>query len=86
MIRTGLCRRATTKPVPFSGWRTASRGHASATLAVETYGKFVQVQRISEEGLATIRDTIATLAETEGLLAHRDAVLARFGDGAEAER
>ena len=65
---------------------TGGLARSSSGLAVETYGKFVQVQRISEEGLATIRDTIATLAEAEGLLAHRDAVLARFGDEAEAER
>ena len=59
---------------------TGGLARASGGLAVESYGKFVQVQRISEEGLATIRDTVATLAEAEGLLAHRDAVLARFGD------
>ena len=65
---------------------TGGLARSSGGLAVETFGKFVQVQRISREGLATIRDTIATLAEAEGLLAHRDAVLARFGDDAEAER
>jgi histidinol dehydrogenase len=59
---------------------TGGLARSSGGLAVETYGKFVQVQRISEDGLATIRDTIATLAQAEGLLAHRDAVLARFGD------
>jgi histidinol dehydrogenase len=46
----------------------------------------VQVQRIDREGLATIRDTISTLAEAEGLLAHRDAVLARFDDDPEPGR
>ena len=65
---------------------TGGLARSSGGLAVEAYGRFVQVQRISEEWLATIRDTIATLAEAEGLLAHRDAVLARFGDAAEAER
>ena len=65
---------------------TGGLARSSGGLAVETFGKFVQVQRISREGLATIRDTIATLAEAEGLLAHRDAVLARFGEEAEAER
>jgi histidinol dehydrogenase len=59
---------------------TGGLARSSGGLAVEAFGKFVQVQRISEEGLAAIRDTIATLAEAEGLLAHRDAVLARFGD------
>jgi histidinol dehydrogenase len=47
-------------------------------LAVETYGKFVQVQRIDRHGLAGIAETITTLAETEGLLAHRDAVTERL--------
>ena len=59
---------------------TGGLARASGALAVESYGKFVQVQRIDREGLATIRETIATLAETEGLLAHRDAVEIRFED------
>ena len=41
-MRTSLWRRATTKPVPASGWGTAARGQASATLAVETYGTCAQ--------------------------------------------
>ena len=67
---------------------TGGLARSSGGLAVEAYGKFVQVQRIDREGLETIRDTIATLAEAEGLLAHRDAVLARFeGDaGTEDDR
>ena len=54
-------------------------------MAVETYGKFSQVQRITREGLAALRPTIRTLAEAEGLLAHRDAVEARFDDPATTE-
>jgi len=57
---------------------TGGLARSSGGLAVEAYGKFVQVQRIDRAGLAGIRDTIATLAEAEGLLAHRDAVVARF--------
>ena len=53
---------------------TGGLARSSGGLAVEAYGKFVQVQRIDREGLAAIRDTITTLAEAEGLLAHRDAV------------
>jgi histidinol dehydrogenase len=64
---------------------TGGLARSSGGLAVEAYGKFVQVQRLDREGLATIRDTIATLAEAEGLLAHRDAVLARFDDDPEPE-
>ena len=57
---------------------TGGLARGSGGLAVETYGKFIQVQRVSREGLASIRDTIATLAEAEGLFAHRDAVELRF--------
>jgi histidinol dehydrogenase len=64
---------------------TGGLARSSGGLAVEAYGKFVQVQRIDREGLETIRDTIATLAEAEGLLAHRDAVLARFDGDAGTE-
>jgi histidinol dehydrogenase len=59
---------------------TGGLARGSGGLAVESYGKFVQVQRISREGLAGIRETIGTLAEAEGLLAHRDAVEIRFRD------
>jgi histidinol dehydrogenase len=65
---------------------TGGLARSSGGLAVEAYGKFVQIQRIDREGLETIRDTIATLAEAEGLLAHRDAVLARFEDDSESKR
>lgn len=47
-------------------------------LGVESYGKFVQVQRLSREGLVGIASTVATLAEIEGLLVHRDAVTDRL--------
>ncbi len=59
---------------------TGGLARGSGGLAVETYGKFVQVQRVDREGLAHIRDTVKTLAEAEGLLAHRDAVEIRFRD------
>ena len=56
-------------------------------LAVEAYGRYSQVQRITRDGLAALRPTIRTLAEAEGLLAHRDAVEARFTtDDREAHR
>jgi len=59
---------------------TGGLARGSSGLAVETYGKFVQVQRVTREGLASIRETIGTLAEAEGLLAHRDAVERRFSE------
>jgi histidinol dehydrogenase len=61
---------------------TGGLARGCGPLAVETFGKFSQVQRMTREGLATLRPTIRVLAEAEGLLAHRDAVEARFGDGA----
>jgi histidinol dehydrogenase len=59
---------------------TGGLARASGALSVETYGKFTQIQRVTREGLAGIRETIGTLAEAEGLLAHRDAVEIRFRD------
>jgi histidinol dehydrogenase len=57
---------------------TGGLARSSGPLAVENFGHFVQVQRVSREGLAAVRETIGELATAEGLLAHRDAVEARF--------
>ena len=57
---------------------TGGLARASGGLSVEAYGKFTQVQRVTEAGLTSIRATVATLANAEGLTAHRDAVEARF--------
>ena len=57
---------------------TGGLARSSSALAVEAFGKFVQVQRITREGLAGIAETVAALAEAEGLHAHRDAVVRRF--------
>jgi histidinol dehydrogenase len=57
---------------------TGGLARSCGPLAVETYGKYNQVQRISREGLLALRPAIRTLAEAEGLLAHRDAVDVRF--------
>jgi histidinol dehydrogenase len=61
---------------------TGGLARSCGPLAVETFGKFNQVQRITREGLAALRPTIRILAEAEGLLAHRDAVEVRFEDDA----
>jgi histidinol dehydrogenase len=63
---------------------TGGLARACGPLAVETFGKFNQVQRITREGLATLRPAIRALAEAEGLLAHRDAVETRFDDAGPA--
>ena len=60
---------------------TGGLARSSGGLAVESYGKFVQVQRITRDGLAGIAETITTLAEAEGLHVHRDAVTRRFEPG-----
>ena len=65
---------------------TGGLARACGPLAVETFGKFNQVQRITREGLAALRPSIVTLAEAEGLLAHRDAVEVRFADDAPPRR
>jgi histidinol dehydrogenase len=59
---------------------TGGLARGCGALAVETFGKYNQVQRITRDGLAALRPTIRTLAEAEGLLAHRDAVEVRFED------
>jgi histidinol dehydrogenase len=57
---------------------TGGLARGCGPLGVETFGRYSQVQRITPEGLAALRPSIRTLAEAEGLLAHRDAVEARF--------
>jgi len=57
---------------------TGGLARACGPLAVETFGKYSQIQRITREGLAVLRPAIRALAEAEGLLAHRDAVEVRF--------
>ena len=59
---------------------TGALARSSGALSTEAYGKFVQVQRITREGLAAIRETVGTIAEAEGLMAHRRAVEVRFED------
>jgi histidinol dehydrogenase len=59
---------------------TGGLARACGALATETYGKFIQVQRLTRDGLATLRPTIATLATAEGLQAHRAAADLRFAD------
>ena len=59
---------------------TGGLARACGALSVEAFGKFVQVQRLTREGLAILRPTIGTLANAEGLMAHRAAVELRFTD------
>jgi histidinol dehydrogenase len=57
---------------------TGGLARSCGALAVESYGKYVQVQRISREGLSAIRGAVEAIAEAEGLIAHKRAVEMRF--------
>jgi histidinol dehydrogenase len=59
---------------------TGRLARAYGALSVESFGKWLQVQRVTREGLAAVRDTVAIVAEAEGLSAHRRAVDIRFED------
>lgn len=57
---------------------TGGLARACGALAVDQYGRYLQIQRLSEAGLAALRPTIGELATAEGLFAHRAAVEIRF--------
>jgi histidinol dehydrogenase len=57
---------------------TAGAGRAYSALGVESFGRWMQVNRITREGLAGITPAVAAVAEAEGLTAHRRAVEIRF--------
>ena len=57
---------------------TGGLARSCGALATDDYGKFIQVQRITREGLATIRAAVESIAEAEGLIAHKRAVEVRF--------
>jgi histidinol dehydrogenase len=57
---------------------TGRLARAYGALSVESFGRWMQVQRVTRDGLAGIRDTVAEVAGAEGLVAHRRAVEIRF--------
>jgi histidinol dehydrogenase len=59
---------------------TGGLARACSPLAVEAFGHYVQVQRLTRDGLARIRPTVVALATAEGLTAHGNAIEARFRD------
>jgi len=59
---------------------TAGLARAYGALSVETFGRWMQIQRLTKAGLSSIRDSVAVVAEAEGLTAHRRAVDIRFDD------
>jgi len=64
---------------------TGGLARSSGALSVESFGKFVQVQRIDRIGLESIRSAVGAMAAAEGLDAHRQAVEVRFRE-ADAKR
>jgi histidinol dehydrogenase len=63
---------------------TGGLARACSPLAVEAFGHCLQVQRLTRDGLARIRETVVTLATAEGLTAHRNAIDVRFRDRSRA--
>ncbi|NND04678.1 MAG: histidinol dehydrogenase [Acidimicrobiia bacterium] len=59
---------------------TGGLARAYGPLSVEDFGSFRQIQRITRDGLAALRPTVASIARGEGLSAHRLAVDIRFED------
>ncbi len=47
-------------------------------LGVDSYGKWMQIQECTREGLENIKETIETIAEVEQLPAHKNSVSIRF--------
>ena len=65
---------------------TGGLARSSGALGVEAFGKFTQVQRITRDGLATIRGAVGAVATAEGLIGHLEAVEMRFRDEAGTDR
>jgi len=59
---------------------TGGLARSCGALSTEIYGKFIQVQRITRDGLANIRDAVEAISEAEGLIAHKRAVELRFDE------
>jgi histidinol dehydrogenase len=59
---------------------TAGYARMYSGLIIMHFLKVSSIQRINKEGLASIRDTVISLAEKEGLQAHADAISIRFSN------
>jgi histidinol dehydrogenase len=57
---------------------TGGYAHTNGPLSVESFGRKLQIQQVSRDGLAALRETVDTLATSERLLGHRAAIEARF--------
>jgi histidinol dehydrogenase len=66
----------TNHTLPTSGYATAYSG-----VCLDSFMKRVSFQRLSEQGLRSIANTVITMAECEMLDAHANAVKVRLGYG-----
>lgn len=57
---------------------TSSFAKMFSPVSTMSFGKMIQVQRVSKAGIRRLRKTVETLASTEGLDAHKYAVTIRF--------
>lgn len=57
---------------------TAGFARNFSALSVESFGKKIQVQKVSKKGLSTIRETCEKFGEVEGLDAHAKSISIRF--------
>lgn len=64
---------------------TAGYARSFGPLAIEAFGRKMQVQQLDRSGLGRIRQAIETLATTEELPAHAAAVRVRFEGGIRAD-
>ncbi|MDD3043387.1 MAG: histidinol dehydrogenase [Methanosarcinaceae archaeon] len=60
---------------------TAGYAKLYSGLNINHFIKYSSIQKISKNGLESLKETIIALAEEEGLQAHADAVRVRFRDG-----
>jgi histidinol dehydrogenase len=58
---------------------TAGYAKIYSGLNINHFLKYSTIQKISKDGLESLKDTIIALAEEEGLKAHADAIRTRFG-------
>jgi histidinol dehydrogenase len=49
-----------------------------SALSAESFGKKMQIQKVTKRGIKNLKNSVETLAEREGLLAHKNAVSIRF--------
>jgi histidinol dehydrogenase len=57
---------------------TSGYSKVFSALSIQSFGKMIQVQKVTREGIGKLRETVETLAISEGLEAHKNAVAERF--------